>query len=178
MARRASGFQLSFLDLLCSALGGAILLALIFSIIRNPVQTPVIGEFILAEISSSVDYDLGMVVTPPGGNSLCIFPEMNEEELAEFSETATGGIHCWQGKSDDGGIRLFVELRNPVQGPWILRPYVFDWREARDKAVPIRIDGVWQRNGRLTGPDEEARNAITASHAVDTQAVVVVGQVH
>ncbi len=136
---------LSFLDVLCSAMGGAVVLAVIFATIKNPVQLPISDEFILIEIVSThpagTDQPFripgsGLRVTPPRGETWTVdlLPGYTAG-LDEFAESVT----VWEGaaQTSDNGYRRSVTyaiIRRPVGGTWELRPTMVRWRQRTSHA--------------------------------------------
>lgn len=145
-----SGFSMSFLDVLCSAMGGVVVLAVIFSLIKNPVIVPKRGEFILIEVEAQGKPALGLTVRTPEGHQYALVP-MQPIDLP----AAEGGVTCTQGHTAKQ-TRFYVEIRNPQVGSWQLRPYLVNWEGKDFKNAKINAVRVWTRNGLLTGPKRSA----------------------
>lgn len=125
-------------------MGGAILLAVIFSIVKHPVQIPVRGEFILLRLETSgPPHLMGLRVRTPAGL-----------ELAAF-ETPTAAsppidVQFWRGIEGDADPRhvLYVEIRDPMEGAWLLQPYMADYRGASEYTTITDV-AIWTKDGRL-----------------------------
>ena len=123
MKKPAASFGVSFLDLLSCALGASVILSVIFSLIKDPPQAPVIGEFILIAAKIEGNLHAGMAITPPGRPPIYAFPYSKHMDL----ENGTTLVRCWetvQSDVNDLPLRhLFVLVNNPTPGDWEVRPY-------------------------------------------------------
>ena len=91
--------SMSFLDVLCGAMGGMGVLAVIFSIVKNPVKLPNKDEFILITVESvRAQGRVGVLIETPDGQAHAAYPaERQLERIAQdWQEDIPGGIVCWR----------------------------------------------------------------------------------
>lgn len=149
MAKRGTGLGMSFLDVLCSAMGGMIVLAVIFSIIKNPTMVPKTREFILLQVPCKEDQKLGLMVTTPTGQQHAILPNDPSDDLG----SAATGLLCRLGEVSGNPISkniLYVEIREPAIGVWRFQPYFVDWAPRGVAAASVGEVRIWTSNGPLT----------------------------
>lgn len=141
--------NISFLDLICSAMGGAVVLAVIFSIVQNPVQVPIREEFILCR----VDYDLagaqpGIRVIAPTGESATGAPLGGAEWSHIVAETR---VEAWRGETVVTGESrgtLTVFLSEPIPGVWKLQPFMSDFAPGTVSGIQVISMQVFTRTGQ------------------------------
>lgn len=144
MARKR-GLGTSFLDVLCSAMGGMIVLAVIFSIVKNPTLVPKAGEFLFVVVDGAGGQELGLIVTTPTGFQKSIRPGDRKDLLGE----AASEVIARHGRTADGAMRLFVEIREPAVGPWVVEPYFADYAPGTSDAASVAGIRVWTHEGPL-----------------------------
>lgn len=145
MSKRGSGLSMSFLDVLCSAMGGMIVLAVIFSVIKNPSAMPKSREFILVELLCKKDHDMGLEITAPNGMEYAILRNDASDRLQGMST----GMTCRGGLSDAKAATLYLEIREPAVGKWLICPYFADWAIGGVEAAEIESFRIWTTEGLL-----------------------------
>lgn len=133
---------LAFLDVLCAAMGAAIVMAVLHMSIKKPIQLPLSEEFILLEITTALDPAYteripgpGLRVVPPTGKKdtvdLLSGPDHEDDTILG---SAASIARIWEGGAAPAtgtGARttvIYVEIREPVAGTWELRPTMTRWR--------------------------------------------------
>lgn len=154
--RRGPGFSLSFLDLLCSAMGAMVILSVIYSIIKYPVAIPVKGEIIHVRlVVTNYAGEVGMVVRPPRFDKVAVAaaagvinaPSRPGEWTARF------GLQITRDTPARTNAVFVAEIADPAEGIWELQPLLIDWDSGHQPA-PAPSMSIWTRHGRV--PDEEA----------------------
>lgn len=175
--------SLSFLDLLCSAMGGMVVLAVIFSVIKNPILVPQVGEFILIELEVDKRREIGFLIESPADRTLAVLPNQPETDIAPFSD-ASEGIRCWQGRNENNGTltlqRVFLEVRTPIRGTWVFRPFVVDWDQNLNGtsnqagSTQFKVIGIWTGQGPGKLPENKATSAIAPTYTTSEPIVITV----
>lgn len=158
---RSNNMTMSFLDVLCSAMGGMIVLAVIFSVVKNPVPIPKLNEFILLSVDlPGGGSELGMVIQGPQQKRCAVVSGREAEASRVLAASATGGVRSWIVKTaGEDRTRFFVEIREPISGLWVFRPYMLSWAgKGLDEAKIERVE-AWTKNGPVkfgAGSQDEA----------------------
>lgn len=145
---RQEGVGLSFLDVLCSAMGAMVILAVIFSIVENPVVVPKLGDFILVRARAQANGVLGVVIQTPVGDTVAIHPTSHAGHAAILGDAATSA-RCWSGSIDDVGVGVrvvYLEVRDPMVGKWWFRPYPVSYSAKKPSDTVIVEFEAWTRN--------------------------------
>lgn len=174
MAKRGSGLGMSFLDVLCSAMGGMIVLAVIFSVIKNPTMVPKTREFIMLQIPCKEDHKLGLMVTTPTGKQHTILPNDSADYLGPAATSLVCRLGQSQAKADLTSNILYVEIREPAVGVWKFQPYFADWAPGGLTVANVGEVKVWTSNGLLAakqanGPVPTTERTIPATGHFDTE---------
>lgn len=144
MARSRVAIGLSFIDVLCCAMGGAVVLAVVFSTIKNPVLVPLSDEFILIEmvVNTPADEERSGVWIP--GPGLRVIPPLGEAAVIDLTtgkstdgilvDEALGGVGIWEARvkseADGGSTVVYAIVRQPIAGKWEFRPTMTRWPRA------------------------------------------------
>lgn len=153
MRERAS-FSLSFLDLLSCALGGAIVLMVIASVIKYQTPKPVVKEFILVECAHDTG-TISFVIQPPAAKQVVLGPELDTSQFDALVPAAAKAFRTWLGC--EGGQRYtYLEILAPIPGDWRLRPLFQDYTGQPTTAAQTRVQ-IWTKN-RLAA-SEQSDNA-------------------
>lgn len=173
MARTHTAVSLSFLDVFCCAMGAMVLLAVIFAIVKYPVELPLRGDFILLEITAEgTNHELGALVTTPRNTTYAI---MENASLEASGEGIHGGIHSYCGSTngeEEGMKRIFfLEIRDPMEGSWHFRPYCVDWKRGDKPGVTVKSLRVWNRDGQINTYKKERK--LSAPSHEDNQCIQV-----
>lgn len=144
MPRSRVAIGLSFLDVLCCAMGGAVVLAVIFSTIKKPVLVPLSDEFILIEMVVSRPADEsradvwipgpGLRVIPPSGEAAVIDLTTGKASDGVLVDEAPGGVGIWEARAssdaDGDSTVVYAVVRQPIAGRWEFRPTMTRWPRA------------------------------------------------
>lgn len=177
MKRDVIPIGLSFLDALCCGLGGAVLLAIIFSTVRTPTKSAAPStDSILIEVRAEIVTDpaivpttediasgrrIGLLVRPPGG-SLEAFVEDSVPADGKANEEQDTGLkpRIWSGygRRTDGAKAisqqktLWMEIPSPQIGAWTFQAYVAD--SGMDRTMrQVKITSLrWWSHGK-GGPE-------------------------
>ncbi len=146
---------LSLLDLVSCALGAAILLAVIFSIIEKPITSPKSDDFLAAEFWTDATVQLGVVLyhhqLPSGYVLLTPNENLRSRSVQKLIDSGLADGVEWfsvpnaTGVPVDGdsfrGMFAFV-LENPAKGDWFVTPYIFGYE---DDFAPEQIETIRSR---------------------------------
>lgn len=135
---------LSLLDIIGCALGGSVVLAVIFSVIRIPPPPRAPDEFILVQVQgvwqegeakgeNLDDYGLiGFYVRAPNGKAVVIPPiDMSVGEARKFLVSEIGvatDVQLVSGWAPDlEAHTTYLSISQPSIGEWQITPYYFDF---------------------------------------------------
>ena len=162
--------NLSFLDVICCAMGGMVILAVIFSIIKNPIQIPVKNEFILIEATSKGGKEpMGVIITRNGARYAILPGDASEADLSEHCSSLNSWI-----ATDGEATKLYLEIREPASGDWYFEIFRSDWQsdqkaDADARLTLTRID-AWTKQGAYVFEnvpnDNEASLNAPGSHSI------------
>jgi hypothetical protein len=134
---------MSLLDIVGCALGAAVVLAVVFSVIRVTPPTLAPNEFILVETQGSWAQDnfdsnarsknsIGFLVVTPTGKKLVVMP--NSHGIADAKKLLVDGFKEANNLSlvsakDIGSGRLvsYLSIDKPVFGRWEISPYYYNF---------------------------------------------------
>lgn len=167
-ARLRTAMFLSLLDLVSCALGAAILLAVIFSIIEKPIASPKSEDFLAAEFRADAAVQLGVVLYHQQTNQYVLLTPNENLRSRSVQKLVDNGMADgveWYSvpnapgasvkKSGFQGMFAFV-LKNPTKGDWFVTPYIYSYE---DSFVPEEISTIQSRwatkfSGRETCPEK------------------------
>jgi len=119
---------LSFLDLLTCSLGSVILLAVIFSLVKNPLISPVFSKFIMGQIVVEGEGQLGLHISSPDDRDFTLFEKRKSKvSLPKDVAESMDLIYSYPVKNGYNLQReYFVVIKKPRKGRWTFRPYYVD----------------------------------------------------
>jgi hypothetical protein len=153
MRRQRYGVGLSFLDMICSAMGGTLLLAVLFSIVKNPVAMPTRDDFIIVEVKYAnanvvpgieIRHDSGAVQSFPARQSLIAYDR-------KIDDSAVFVSHGIIQPTESGVGIMVVWMPKPKNGDWRFRPYLYDFPPKALESLKIRGIRAWNKSGEIVG---------------------------
>ena len=138
-ANAKTAMFLSLLDLISCALGAAILLAVIFSIIESPFVAPKSDDFIAAEYRVNNRVQLGVMLYHLESNNFVLLTpdqarrDFSNQALAEKSLAESANwfsAYASRRQENDNGSSIFAfTLNKPARGTWFVAPYLYSYED-------------------------------------------------
>lgn len=127
MNARNTNIGLSLLDIISCALGASIILAILFSVIKTPLPSPVSGEFIMMEVTVEEHRstgEIGFILQAPNKESLILRPDTSsiievKSKLQELRLAIDISIEISRDNST-----YYMVLSEPIAGEWFITPYL------------------------------------------------------
>lgn len=165
--RKRVGPMMSFMDLLSCGMGGAIVLALINSVIKYQVPEPVTGEYILVEVRHDPAWHVGIEIerdrfrTAMHDHRGAVVQGVSAVDVLDVAES----IECWSAFTVESGV-TYCLIEAPAVGRWVVRPYLVDYRNVGegsfDGATRVRY---WTRHHRSQDAEDWAFGEWAGSYA-------------
>lgn len=166
MKKQNLGLGVAFLDVLSCALGGAVLLSVIFLIVKEPPSTPKVGEFIFLHAETTDAFEVGFEVWTPAGKSLHFFS--NSPGMDPGNEAK--GAAFWSTGLDASGKRhVFSRIEAPQKGLWRVIPYAVTQEGTPQWKANLVLAGFsWRtklKSAVSTAPEPSQTLGSASSHA-------------
>jgi len=142
----------SLLDLISCALGAAILLAVIFSIIEEPVPLPKAPDYIVTEFKVTGNVKLGIAIYSEESNEFILVAgdegikedaqkQIVASELANalYVESMFGTEINEQNQNVDFS-KIVLSINAPISGRWHFIPYIYDYLRFGGEPNVTKID--------------------------------------
>lgn len=132
-------FSMAFLDVLSCALGGSVILAVIFSLIKDPPSALNPQAFILVTcvVEGNLQPGLELELVTPDERSFHLFQEAKPQSATGVAEK----VEHWSGIDPNNPNRhiIFVKVTAPTKGTWKVRPYAVTWfdKQAEESAFVL-----------------------------------------
>ena len=137
MKRGKGTLGLAFLDVLSCALGATVILAVIFSLIKDPPSATDPDRFLFAAFQTEGNVELGVEIRTPTG----VFAHVFENSPFMDLHDCAGAPQLWTSTDLGSPDRrwLFLRIPEPTKGDWTLRPYAVRWRDKRSAETSLKL---------------------------------------
>lgn len=170
-------FGLTLLDIIACALGAAVVIAVIFSVIKQipPSLSP--DEFIIVETNGRWNTDddrkkmehndyIGFDITSPAGDSYYLIPDKvgleDVKKVLVTQKQQAHGINIVSARDvDTANQRSYMVITKPQVGTWTIKPYYFDYTQwitgtgqpTKDAAYQLKqlTLNLWTKEGQCAG---------------------------
>jgi hypothetical protein len=152
-ARTSSAMFMSLLDLVSCALGASIILAVVFSVIENPIPSPKVDDFISAEFIANNNVQLGVVLYhEKTGEQINLTPEaLHYKKTREsiIDDYKLAGDVSWFSAKNDGQAIFTVNIDKPQKGKWLIAPYIYSYANNLVKSKVETISVRWRNKSSI-----------------------------
>lgn len=169
--RRTGTMGLTLLDVISCALGSAVLLAVLLSVVKTPVPPPVAEEFILMELSANGSGEIGYIVKAPQQDYYVVIhpgPGGTEHARDRFvggDRPLAGSVNLYSSRysvSAGASRRIsYLVIKQPSEGTWSVLPYYYQFDSRPGGALLLdslqEIEVRWWTKGAQY-PKEQTSN--------------------
>lgn len=149
-ARTSSAMFMSLLDLVSCALGASIILAVVFSVIENPIPSPKVDDFLSARFVADKDVKLGVILYHENsGEQISLTPEaihyVETQQIITQEKGLAKDIIWFSSKLDGGSEAYFtLHINKPQIGKWVIAPYIYSYANNLVKTKVETISARWR----------------------------------